>query len=112
MALLFALSSRPLPPVVADTPDWISHAAGYAVLAVLACRALAHGLGQPVTARAAVLAVIISVLYGVTDEFHQSFVPGRNADAWDVVKDLAGAVAGALASAWPRGSRAQRGKAA
>lgn len=31
------------------------------------------------------IAWILAVLYAVTDEFHQSFVPGRNPSIWDVV---------------------------
>ena len=112
MALLFAVSSRAGWGRVSQIPDWMTHGAGYAVLAVLACRALARGLGRPVTARAAALAVLISTVYGVTDELHQSFVPGRIADAWDLLKDAAGAAAGALACAWPRPASARRRKAA
>ena len=112
MAFLFWVSSRSGFGPVSDLPDWTTHGAGYAVLAVLACRALAGGLGRPVAVRVAVLAVLISTVYGVTDEWHQSFVPGRVADPWDLVKDLAGAAAGALACAWPRREGEQRGKAA
>ena len=31
------------------------------------------------------LAWLLAVLYAVTDEFHQSFVPGRNPSIWDVL---------------------------
>lgn len=110
MALVFAMSSRARWGPLSDMPDWSTHAAGYAVLAVLA-RALAGGLRRPVTVRVAALAVLISALYGVTDELHQSFVPGRFADAWDLLKDVAGAAAGALACAWPRPEKGQRRKA-
>ena len=102
MAFVFAVSSRASWGQVSQIPDWMTHGAGYAVLAVLACRALAGGLGQPVAVRVAVLAVVIATLYGVTDGLHQSFIPGRTADPWDLLKDMAGAAAGALACAWPR----------
>src|SRR5687768_9543525 len=102
MALVFALSSRARWGQLSDMPDWSTHAAGYAVLAVLACRALARGLGRPVTVRVAARAVLISALYGVSDELHQSFVPGRLASVGDFLKDVAGAVVGAVACAWPR----------
>jgi VanZ family protein len=107
MAFVFIVSSRASWGQVSRIPDWMTHGAGYAVLAVLACRALAGGLGRPVTARVAAFAVAIAVLYGVTDELHQSFVPGRVADAWDLLKDAGGAVAGALACRWPRRADAQ-----
>lgn len=112
MAFLFVVSSRASWGPVSDAPDWMTHAFGYAVLAVLACRALAGGLGPPVSVRVAVLAVVISTLYGVSDELHQSLVPGRLPDAADVLKDLAGAAAGATACAWPRRSNQHRRKAA
>lgn len=35
--------------------------------------------------------VIFSLLYGVSDEFHQSFVPGRTASATDLLADVLGA---------------------
>jgi VanZ family protein len=35
--------------------------------------------------------VALATAYGVTDEYHQSFVPGRQAEAADVLKDLGGA---------------------
>ena len=41
------------------------------------------------------LVVALVVLYGLLDEFHQYFVPGRNADIFDVLADAAGALLGA-----------------
>ncbi len=40
------------------------------------------------------IAVVATTVYGVSDEWHQSFVAGRNADVADVVADLAGSVIG------------------
>ena len=40
--------------------------------------------------------VLLATLFGVTDEIHQYFVPGRQADVFDVVADAVGALAGAL----------------
>jgi VanZ family protein len=94
MALIFAVSSRPLPTYVAALPDWSTHASAFAVLSLLACRALAGGLGLPVARRDAMVAVVLCTVYGVSDEFHQSFVPGRHATAWDVLKDAVGALLG------------------
>ena len=37
------------------------------------------------------LAVVLATGYGVADEIHQSYVPGRDASAADAAKDLAGA---------------------
>lgn len=45
-------------------------------------------------------AVALASAYGVTDELHQLFVPGRHADPVDWLVDTAGALAGALVLAW------------
>lgn len=37
-----------------------------------------------------IIAIIISVLYALSDEFHQSFVPGRDAGIKDILTDTAG----------------------
>ena len=48
----------------------------------------------------AALAAALAAVYGVSDELHQSFVPGRTADGADVVADAVGAVLGAGAGTW------------
>jgi VanZ family protein len=89
MAVIFFFSSRPIPAQVSWVPDWISHPAAYGLLGWLFARA--RGRRGP----AAVLAaVVFCVLYGVTDEYHQSFVPTRSPDVWDIVKDAIGASLG------------------
>ena len=40
------------------------------------------------------LVIAFGSIYGVLDEFHQSFVPGRSADPWDVLADICGTVFG------------------
>ncbi len=42
------------------------------------------------------LAVLITFAYGVTDEMHQRFVPGRHADALDAIADGFGGLLGAF----------------
>ena len=41
------------------------------------------------------LVVVLVVLYGLLDEFHQYFVPGRTMDIYDALADAAGALLGA-----------------
>ncbi len=36
----------------------------------------------------------ICLVYGIIDEIHQSFVPGRSPDGWDVLVDTIGAAIG------------------
>jgi VanZ family protein len=97
MAVIFFFSSQSdLGPIGRRTPDWVAHPAAYAAGALLLCRALAGGWGRPAGDGALALAVVLIAAYGVTDELHQSFVPGRDADVLDVAKDLGGAAAASL----------------
>ena len=74
-----------------------AHIAEYAVLAMLLWRAL-HKPPQPTwNRRHAVVAFAIAVVYAITDEFHQSFVPSRGAHWGDVLFDSAGAALGLVA---------------
>ena len=93
-----SLSTLPSPP--GDLSFYDVHVAAYAGLAVLTARATGRGL-RDVSWRAAVGAMLISSLYGVTDEYHQLFVPGRSFDVLDMLADTIGSVAGASAvGAW------------
>lgn len=46
------------------------------------------------------LTVLISTAYGVTDEFHQSFVPGRQPDIADLINDAIGSVMAMAVIKW------------
>ncbi len=48
--------------------------------------------------RTALLTVALCLLYGMTDEFHQSFIPLRSMSGLDIVADTLGAVI--VASIW------------
>lgn len=47
-------------------------------------------------ASAAVLSLVIAVLYAASDEWHQRFVPGRSGELKDVLLDGCGALCGIL----------------
>ena len=47
----------------------------------------------------ALLALLVSILVALTDEFHQSFVPSRTGSPWDVLLDSFGALAAQAAVA-------------
>jgi VanZ family protein len=100
MAAIFYLSSLPQPPLPAggDKP-W--HSIGYFGFALVVVRAVAGGLPRRITGRTAVLAIAIAVAYAASDEIHQMFVPGRSADAADLIADAVGACTGTAACwAW------------
>ncbi len=44
--------------------------------------------------------VCFTILYGLFDETHQLFVPGREFDLWDLAADAAGAVAVVVGMSW------------
>ncbi len=96
--LIFWQSSGPLPPETPSLPglDKLAHAAVYALLAWLAARAFAT---LPWKAHAGLIpwaAAVFAAFYGLSDEVHQLFVPGRSGDVWDLVADSVGAAGGAL----------------
>ena len=97
MGLIFFFSSIPgrdFPPL--GWWEWLvtngGHALGYAMLSA----AFAYGLigSQLVTPRHLAFAVSLAVLYSLTDEFHQAFVPGRTPSLMDLGVDAVGAVLG------------------
>jgi VanZ family protein len=95
-AVIFAVSSLSLGGGGLAIPDWLTHGGAYALLSVLTCRALAGGFALPLSWRAGMLSVLLSTAYGVSDEWHQSFVPQRDSSAADVAKDFGGAALAAL----------------
>ncbi|HJZ47588.1 MAG TPA: VanZ family protein [Roseiflexaceae bacterium] len=99
MALIFFLSSQPQLPSAPDPlADLIfkkgAHFTAYAVLVMLFRRALPPGRW------AVALSWVLTVLYAASDEWHQSFVPGRHPQLTDVLIDASGAVAGLLIFWW------------
>lgn len=102
MALIFVLSSFQLQaPAIDELPfkDKLVHAVEYALLGGLCAHAarrtwpLHHGV------RTMLVGAFLATAFGVTDELHQSFVPGRNADLMDIVADALGALFGAVVAA-------------
>lgn len=69
--------------------DKILHAGAYFIMGVLAWRSFKHLLKRPIILAFASLA--FCSLYGVSDEWHQSFVEGRFSDIGDWLADTGGA---------------------
>jgi VanZ family protein len=67
-----------------------AHFVEYGILAILIYRALTNY--EIKKDRAKWLSILIAFLYAITDEYHQSFVPGRGPSVRDVVIDTIGAV--------------------
>ena len=102
MAAIFFVSGTPSPPrLPGSVSDVTAHFLAYAVLGGALLRGVAGAAWDRVNARGAVVAAVLAAAYGLTDEFHQSFVPGRTPELRDVAADALGAAAGAaLAWAW------------
>ncbi len=108
---LSAQSSFPVPKGI-WTFDKVLHFTEYGVFAFLICRAIRPAdLHSSKETSALVIAVILASLYGVSDEIHQYFVPGRSSEVLDAVADAAGSVMGAGAFVFHRrrGSRVRGG---
>lgn len=96
MAAIFGLSSRSTLPKLASISGEIfsvmGHFGAYFMLGITLW--WASGLFATSSRNRMILAWIGAVLYGVTDEWHQSFVPGRTPDIRDVITDGIGAFVG------------------
>lgn len=68
-----------------------AHVVEYFIFSVLLWRAF-RAEASRWQFRAAFLAAAIATVYAATDEFHQSFVPGRSASVHDVMIDASGAI--------------------
>lgn len=90
--LIFYLSSIPDLKTSLET-FWdiilrkIAHIIEYSILFLLLARAMEKPLIWP---------IILSILYAVADEFHQSFIPGRQMALLDICFDSVGILLGYL----------------
>lgn len=97
--LIFALSSfSELPEAIPSFSEWdgLLHFVEYYGLGWLLMRWLLSKRGRFWRERSRLVAVLGGVLYGLTDEWHQSFVPGREATLVDVFFDGLGVAAAAF----------------
>ncbi|MHB8418916.1 MAG: VanZ family protein [Myxococcales bacterium] len=102
-AVIFYLSSEsnPLPALTAHVWDKLLHLTEYGGLGLLF--GLAVGRRGRIGWRDIVVwSAVLGLLYGASDEIHQSFVPGRDAEAGDVLADTLGALVGGALSLAPR----------
>ncbi|MDY0087764.1 MAG: VanZ family protein [Coriobacteriia bacterium] len=93
MAVIFGFSSLHGSAVPSAGGYW-AHFAVYTVLGGLLFIAFTFETADP--GHALALAVLVASAYGVTDELHQVFVPGRLPEVADWGMDTLGALLGAL----------------
>ena len=97
-SLIFLLSSISSPPVPISFrfSDKILHFFEYSFLSILLCRAFFYSWPALSAKKLIAMAAVAALLYGLSDEIHQSFVPGRYCDMYDLLFDGLGGMAGAL----------------
>ena len=104
MGVIFFLSHQPggsfsLPKII--NIDKVLHCLLYAVLGLTALWALPPQFRQQRPVLAGVGVMLFCLFYGITDEWHQSFIPGRSCDIFDVMADASGGVlAGVCGWGW------------
>jgi VanZ family protein len=109
MCLIFYLSAQ---PAGAHHAWWVvvirklGHIGGYALLTAAWAWAL-----QGIVERPLLVAVCIALAYACTDEYHQTFVRGRNGTPIDVGVDAIGMALAAACIHMRRPLLAQRGRA-
>ena len=85
---IFWLSDQPSlnVPMWFPNQDKIYHAGAYFIMAVFAWRTFRHAFARPWA-----IVLVFCGLYGLSDEWHQAFVPGRDSDVSDWLADIVGA---------------------
>ncbi|MDD5092607.1 MAG: VanZ family protein [Candidatus Wallbacteria bacterium] len=101
LLVIFTLSSASSPGIGVLFPqqDKILHLIEYSIVGLLIAGSL---ISSGISKYALLAAGLLGSLYGVTDELHQYFVPGREMSMMDWVMDSCGSFAGAwlLTGVW------------
>jgi VanZ family protein len=95
MGMIFYLSHQPGDIVqIPRFPglDKLLHGIAYGSLAGAFLYGLYPFIHESNRVLTAIVVVLLSILFGISDEFHQSYVPGRFVSAWDVAADACGAL--------------------
>jgi hypothetical protein len=111
MVAIFFMSSQSNPEIGDDVPDYVLHSTGYFLLTLLLIRLMLaeqprillklltifpgyqknKNNGLLFWQVASISGVLISIGYGVTDEVHQYFIPGRHCSFSDMLANSFGA---------------------
>ena len=77
-------------------PDKCAHMMLYLGFGLLLNRSLSSSKNSVLSKYTVPFAISIGMLYGITDEVHQAFVPYRTASSMDLIADFAGVLAAQL----------------
>ena len=95
--MIYYVSSIPsvaVPSLGIDFEDKLIHIVVYFVFGWLLIRALHFGKQEPISKKILIFSVILGLLYGLSDELHQYFIPGRFSEFWDWLADGIGILLG------------------
>jgi len=76
--------------------DKVMHFLAYGLLSILTLRDLQEEKPFWSAPKIRLIAILFSSLYGLSDEFHQSFVPERFASIGDFIADCCGSIVGCI----------------
>ena len=77
---LSSLTFAPGPATTSNVPSTLYHFFAFFFLAFFLLPALVKGKGRGLI----FIAILLAILYGISDEFHQLFVPGRHFSLFDI----------------------------
>lgn len=80
--------------------DKFLHVVEYAILGFLFARALKGAKTTFSFLKLISFTLLFTVLFGISDEWHQMFIPGRDASSMDVLSDSMGGLIGAFSFLW------------
>lgn len=76
--------------------DELAHAAEYAIFGFLLARAFANSKKENLKNNFRFFAIICAIIYGISDELHQYFIPLRTMSIIDLIYDCIGAAVGQI----------------
>src|SRR5690625_1919586 len=69
-----------------------AHFTAYFILGLLVMHAIKHGYGLRL--QTMIISFLITIIYAISDEFHQTFIPGRSGEVRDILIDSIGSLTG------------------
>jgi VanZ family protein len=98
MGIIFYTSSIPGTdiPYLFSFQDIIYHFIVYLILCLFFSRALKNSIANMTSPQVILFSLLFGIGYGISDEFHQLFVPYRSVSGFDVLIDGIGSFVGSL----------------
>ena len=86
--------------------DKVAHFVVYGCLALAVTFAYSREFRQKRAVLVVVVTTLFCMLYGLSDEYHQSFIPMRTPSGWDLLMDTLGGFAAVTGWVWLERKRA------